>query len=101
MNQPGAWQTMTKEQWVRFNELRELHRAYTICFKKRGAAKTVLNDLMTATVNEPKMLNIKHPHPEMLAIFREGRRSIGQHIAFMLDPMNFTEDAFHKNLKEG
>jgi len=91
---------LTSDEQVYLNKLRDLHRAYKLTFKSRGLSRQVFDDLMTATVDEPKMLNLKHPHPDALAVFREGRRSIGQHIRFMLDEKNFTEDAFKQNLSE-
>jgi len=91
---------LTRSEQKYLTKIRDLHRAYKVTFKKRGMSARVLDDLMTATVDEPKMLNLKHAHPEALAVFREGRRSIGQHIRFMLDESNFTEDAFRQNLTE-
>ena len=91
---------LTDQDQQHFQKLRDLHRAYKRVFKSRGLSQTVYEDLMAATVHEPKMLNVKHPHPEILAVFREGRRSIGQHIKFMMDENNFTEDAYKKNLTE-
>jgi len=91
---------LTPEESARLEELRQLHRAYQFVLGRRGLAKRVLTDLMTATVEEPLMLDVRHPHPEALALFREGRRSIGQHIRFMMDPANFTETAFVKNMME-
>lgn len=91
---------LTKKEQEYLIRLRDLHRAYKLTFQKRGSARQVLGDLFTATINEPKMLNLKHTHPEILAVFREGRRSIGQHIQFMMNEENFTEDAFKTNLTE-
>lgn len=91
---------LTEKEQSYLNKIRDLHRAYKVTFKSRGMSKQVLEDLMTATIDEPRMLNVKHSHPEILAVFREGRRSIGQHIKFMLDDKNFTEDAFKQNLTE-
>ncbi|MBW1989419.1 MAG: hypothetical protein JRI97_07720 [Deltaproteobacteria bacterium] len=77
----------------RITQLRDLHRAYRRVFMRRGAAKEVLRDLERRTY-----LNGTRFHPDMVnpaenAIFQEGRRSVGLHIRFMLDPENFTDEA--------
>jgi len=91
---------LNENELALLEKLRDLHRAYRATFKKRGLSQKVLIDLKLATVDDPKRLNLTHPHPETLAVFREGRRSIGQHICFMLDDQNFTEKGFIKILTE-
>ena len=92
---------MTDREKIK-QELIDLHRAYRRVFgSRRGFARRVLEDLEHRTGLNRTVFDPEGPNHGYVAAWLEGRRSIGLHIRYMLDPANFTDEALERRSAHG
>lgn len=87
-----SWEKLDELRQKRIQDLIDLHRAYHMVFASPGA-DLVLKDLALRGFKNRVLYDPDSANAVNDALFREGRRSLLMHVEYMIDPMNFTEEA--------